>query len=138
MGMYTELVFGARLRSDIPKKVEKVLKYLVSERMNVPEELLGIEHPFFQSERWQWIFKGGSYYFGIHRPHSIFEWDDISKSYSLSTRSSIKNYDNEIEKFLDWIKPYIRSGSGTRDMYAVVTYEEEPTPTLYYLHEEEE
>ena len=60
--------------------------------------------------------------------------DNITDSYVLSTRSSIKNYANEIETFLDWIKPYIESGSGYRDMYAIVTYEEDETPKIYYLN----
>lgn len=133
MGMYTELVFGARLQPDLPQKVEKALKYMVRGTGKEPEELP--DHEFFQSERWARLFHCGSYYFGIHRPHAIMEWDDISNSYSLSTRSSIKNYDKEIDKFLDWVKPYVNQGSGTRGMFAMVCYEEDEAPTLYFLEE---
>jgi hypothetical protein len=52
----------------------------------------------------------------------------------LSTRSNIKNYKQEIETFLEWIKPYINGGSGSRNMYAIVIYEEQDEPTIYYLH----
>lgn len=60
--------------------------------------------------------------------------DEISKCYHISTRSNIKNYENEIELFLDWIKPYIEYGSGVRNLYAIVTYEG-GTPILYYSND---
>jgi len=62
-------------------------------------------------------------------------FDDISKSWHLSTRSNIKNYEQEIQTFLEWIKPYIDGGSGGRDMYAIVIYEEQEELDIYYLHD---
>jgi len=87
----------------------------------------------FPNGRCEWLFQGGSFYFAINRPVNKMWFDDISKAYSISTRSNLKNYNNEIETFLDWIKPYINSGSGNRDMYAIVMYEEQSEPTIYYL-----
>ena len=66
---------------------------------------------------------------------SVLVYDDIAKQYSLHCRTNIKNYDNESEKFLDWIKPYIAQGSGLRDFYAVVMYEEASEPAIYYLND---
>lgn len=60
-------------------------------------------------------------------------FDDIGKNWCLSSRSNIKNYNNEIDTFLRWIKPHIASGSGTNEMYAIVIYEESKRPTIYYL-----
>lgn len=70
-------------------------------------------------------------------PFSKIWYDNISKDYRISTRSNLKNYDDEIELFLDWIKPYIRSGSGLENVYAYVLYEQDKIPTVYYLGENE-
>jgi hypothetical protein len=136
MGMYTEMIFGARLRPDLPTKIEKLLKYMVEPEKTAMPKVLP-EHNLFKCERWTYLFTCGSYYFGIHRPHAILEWDDVSNSYSLSVRSSIKNYDGEIAKFLDWIKPYLQQGSGNRGMYAVTCYEEDDVPTMHFLEDKD-
>tara|TARA_R110002020_G_scaffold475163_1_gene708927 strand:+ start:26 stop:412 length:387 start_codon:yes stop_codon:yes gene_type:complete len=128
MGMYTELIFGADLKKDTPKEVIEALKYMMGETEEKP-----ISFPL-PDGRCEWLFRGSSYYFGVNKAVSEMYKDNITDSYVLSTRSSIKNYANEIETFLDWIKPYIESGSGYRDMYAIVTYEEDETPKIYYLN----
>ncbi len=81
------------------------------------------------------VLIGCSYYFGVSSPVSQLWYDDISRQWILSSRSNIKNYENEIETFLKWIKPYISSGSGNREMYAIVIYEDTDEPTIYYLHD---
>lgn len=83
--------------------------------------------------RCEWLFRGGSYYFAINNPVNKMWLDNIDKCYHISTRSNIKNYSNEIETFLEWIKPHIESGSGNRDMYAIVIYEDCSEPIIYYL-----
>lgn len=83
--------------------------------------------------RCEYLFQSSSYYFGVTEPVSKMWLDD--GHWQLSTRSSINNYGGEIEIFLRWIKPYIESGSGCRNMYAIVTYEEAAEPTIYYLYE---
>ena len=128
MGMYTELIFGADLKKDTPKEVIEALKYMMGETEEKPSSFP------LPDGRCEWLFRGSSYYFGVSKAVSEMYEDNITDSYVLSTRSSIKNYANEIETFLDWIKPYIESGSGYRDMYAIVTYEEDETPKIYYLN----
>ncbi|AGO48479.1 hypothetical protein Phi18:1_gp32 [Cellulophaga phage phi18:1] len=127
MGMYTELIFGAELKQDTPENVIESLKYMMGDVEEKPENFP------LPDGRCEWLFKGSSYYFGINQAVSSMWFDNISKSWSISTRSNIKNYGDEIESFLEWIKPYIDSGSGCRDMYAIVTYEESDTPDIYYL-----
>lgn len=135
MGMYTEIVFNARLKEDIPQEVVEIIKTLASPDFfgkiieNAPN------HAFFKTER-QWFMRGSSYYFPTtNKPQ--FKYDELAKYWSLSIRSNIKNYNSELEKFLDWIKPYIESGSGPRGLYATTQYEEDDTPTSYYLIEED-
>ena len=129
MGMYTELMFGADLKKDTPTEVIEALKYMIGETEEKP-----INFPL-PDGRCEWLFRGASYYFGVSSPVSKMMYDDIGGNWILSTRSNIKNYGGEIEAFLEWIKPYIDSGSGSRDMYAIVTYEESDEPKIYYLHE---
>lgn len=129
MGMYTELIFGAGLKKDTPIEVIEALKYMIGETEEKP-----INFPL-PDGRCEWLFRGASYYFGVSRPVSKMMYDDIGENWIVSTRSNIKNYGGEIETFLEWIKPYIDGGSGARDMYAIVTYEESDEPKIYYLHE---
>jgi hypothetical protein len=126
MGMYTELIFGASLKKDTPEIVIDSLKYMVGEIKEKPENF-----PLPEG-RCEWLFRGSSYYFGVNQPVLKMWFDDISKNWIISTRSNIKNYNNEIETFLDWIEPYIKYGSGNKSMYAIVTYEEDEEPSIYY------
>ena len=128
MGMYTELVFGAELKSDTPKDVIDTIRYLVGD-IDKPENVLYKEN--------RNPLRGGSFYFGVSTSVSKMYFDKTSNAWILSSRANIKNYNNEIEVFLEWIKPFIQSGSGYRDMYAFVMYEESEEPNIYYLHEKE-
>ncbi len=78
---------------------------------------------------------GGSFYFGVNKSVCKMWLEPIDKCWKLSTRANIKNYDNEIEAFLTWIKPWIDGGSGHKDMYAIVMHEESNEPTIYYLYD---
>lgn len=127
MGMYTELIFGAELKKDTPKQVISALQYMVGITEEKP-----LDFPL-PDGRCECLFQGTSEYFGINAPVSKLWKDETLDSYHISTRSNIKNYCGEIEAFLEWIKPFIDSGSGYRDMYAIVTYEEAEEPEIYYL-----
>lgn len=126
MGVYTELIFGASLKKDTPTEVINTLKYIVGEIKEKPENF-----PLSEG-RCEWLLTGGSYYFGVSEPVTKL-WQDIQDDWRLSARCSIKNYGGEIEEFLEWIKPYIDGGSGSRDIYAYTIYEEDREPTIYYL-----
>jgi len=130
MGMYTELIFGAELKKETPNEVIEVLQYMLGQLEDKP-----INFPL-PDGRCEWLFQGGSYYFAINNPVNKMWIDNTDKQWRISTRSNIKNYENEIQLFLDWIKPYVESGSGNREMYAIVIYEDSETPIIYYLDEE--
>lgn len=135
MGMYTEFVFGAELKQDTPDFVINILKYMITDdpRRN---DLQVDRHVLFQTDRWHQIGLCCSYYFGFSKPCSKIYFDDISKSWKFAIRCSIKNYDDEIEKFIDWITPFIERGSGERDFLGYSLYEEDEVPILYYLRSE--
>ena len=129
MGMYTEFVFGAELKKDVPEEVINILKSLF---LQVELNVTLPDHNFFKCGRWSLISSMCSYYFGYPRPLSNLYFDDISKTYRLAIRSSIKNYNNEIENFINWINPYIESGSGVNDFLGYSIYEEDEKPELYF------
>jgi len=114
MGMYTELIFDATLKKDTPEEVINILKYMISDDLNNIPKIP--KHDFFKATRWKYLFKSPAYL------RKLWFNDDL-KTWIISARSNIKNYDSEIEKFLDWIKPYIECGSGSRDFYAIVLYQ---------------
>jgi len=131
MGMYTELIFGANLRSNTPKEVIDTLRYMAGD-IEKPEKLA-----FETSPGRNPINGTSSFYFGVSRPLCKMWFDEISDEWIISSRCNIKNYENEIESFLEWIKPYIDGGSGDRDMYAIKIYEESSEPTIYYLYDKD-
>lgn len=135
MGMYTEIVVGCKLKKDTPDQVIYILRYLCNlDTETEPKELP--DHPFFKTKGWRSIAACGSYYFGVHNAHSRLVFDDIDKSFNLSIRANLTNYENEIEKFLYWLKPYISQGSGMRELFGYELYEEDSMPTLYFLERE--
>lgn len=131
MGMYTELILGCKLKSETPSEVIDAIKWLTGDK----EYQANNTSPIIAQgdNRINWMFNsGGSYYFGAHSGIRNFDYDDIGDQWQLTARFNIKNYSNEIQTFLDWLKPYIEQGSGNRDMYAIVTYEESE-PELFFL-----
>ncbi len=100
--MYTELVLKVNLKDETPTEVREILSYLFdAERpfSTLPAFALP-DHPFFKCDRWRNVGNGSSFY---HHPKAL---SHIDKDY-LFSRSDIKNYDEEIEKFLNWLSPYL-------------------------------
>ena len=128
MGMYTELHFNAELKQDTPEEVIAILDGMVSAKEHTSGTLPS--HPLFDTPRWEYMLRCDSYYFDADT-HSTLRYDDITKSYYLCIRCNLKNYDGEIEKFIDWIKPYCDKYPG--DFLGFYRYEETETPTLVYM-----
>jgi len=127
--MYTELIFGAKLKKETPEIVIEFLKYMMGEMMDRPTDFP------LPDERCDNLFHGGSQYFPVNYPVSKMWFNDIDGQWHISTRSNIKNHHGQIEAFLEWIKPFIDGGSGVRGMYAIKIYEGDYEPTIYYLYE---
>lgn len=127
MGMYTALHYAAELKSDVQQEVIDVLNYMLAG--DKPQQPSLPDHPLFTTARWEWMLLCDSYYFDADT-HSTLRYDDIANSYYLTIQCNLKNYDDEIEKFCDWIKPYIDKEPG--DFLGYSRYEEAETPTLIY------
>ena len=125
--MYTELYLSCELKIDLPPKVLEVLQCLFNGKerpSNLPK------HEFFKCDRWSCIGRCSSYYFVPFNTSKLYFDDRVTKQYFLTTRSDLKNYDGEIEKFLDWIMPYIEEPWGGH--LGHYRYEEDDAPTLIY------
>jgi hypothetical protein len=118
MGMYTELVFKADVKPRISKQVKDVLNYMFNDGVE-PEELP--EHPFFECYRWRQVGRCCSS-FGQYSSSGIFN------------HSEFKNYNDEIENFIDWVSPYLDHCDG--DCIGWEWYEEYDVPTLIIFGEE--
>lgn len=132
MGMYTEMHFNVELNEDVPLSVIRVLSYMIdNEEFDFPDFP---DHPLFETPRWKSMFQTDSYYFSSDT-RSTLRFDNISKSWFLCLRFNLKNYGSEIEKFIDWIMPYVYACEG--DFLGFYRYEEDNIPTLIYYPEGE-
>lgn len=133
MGMYTEFVFGCELKEDTPSVVIDILKVIFGLEKGLPH-CYDDDTIVFPPTRNGCIPYGASYYFAVHDSHSRMIFDKaLSKTWSITIRCNIKNYENEIERFIDWLMPHISRGAGCRDFLGYTIYEESDTPRLYYL-----
>ena len=127
MGMYTELFISTRIK-DAPG-VATILKFMLADvgTLETPPN-----HPLFRTKRWQSMLRMSSHYF-VPRAMSLFEYDDICKAWVLISRSDFKNYDDEIAKFINWIRPHLACSAG--EMIGYYRYEESHEPTIIYSTE---
>lgn len=123
MGMYTKLDLDMMIKDDAPEWFKDSLKYLQDKNwfgegkaisaapgMTIYEQIDDvprIEHPFWKEPR-MCMF------------HVILDRD------KLHAHADIKNYNDEIEKFLDYISPFVVPVNGKVGTY---WYEEEKCAT---------
>lgn len=119
MGMYTKLKVEIELdhsKKDFHKVVD-VLCYMLYNTIK-PESVNYFNHPLFETSRWDWMFRSSSFYFDEHEPSYL-------RNHTLHVDFDINNYDNEIQNFLDWIRPY---SSSVGDV-GIYQYEEDEQET---------
>ena len=124
MGMYTELVLKCQIKVDAPVDVKAIIAHMFCGEKE-PEKLP--QHKFFSLPRWNFIGSCSSFY---HHPEVINSCPnfDFTDTQYIFSRSDIKNYDGEIEQFIDWLKPYVDAEDGT--CIGWTWYEEDLQPTL--------
>lgn len=119
MGMYTELRLNCRLRPDTPEHVISVLRYLADGNIMNPPTFSLPDHPLFACSRWNCLMRMSSAYFKDGPSAAVVEWDG---HWCVLSVANLKNYDGEIEKFIDWILPYVDAAPG--EIWAQHRYEE--------------
>ncbi len=126
MGMYTELFVEGILNENAPAEVLKITRVLFDRNFDV--DITDVpDHPFFKCSRWQMIGSCSSFY---HIPFAMSKvYVPHTNQLCFISRSDLKNYDAEIEKFLDWLKPYCET---LRDWH---WYEEVNAPTIFNYDE---
>jgi hypothetical protein len=129
MGMYTEIYVNVDLKKETPEDVINVLKAMCG--MEDSDEKVLEPYP----DRWNGLFYSGSYYTPNTRCHSL-TYDNISNQWSLLGKGDIKNYEQEIQQFFEWIIPHVEGYSG--DFIGYHRYEEQRVPTLVFLPDDEE
>lgn len=139
MGMYTRLKFNADLVTvkslaetagyghavgEVPIDADstniEALRYMCGLRENAPARTP--DHALFSTPRWDIMLHCDSYY---HPGVSVcvLELDDIDDTYKLTVNTNLKNYDNEISLFLDWIAPFVEQGVEVQPL-GYILYEE--------------
>lgn len=126
MGMYTELVFQGYTKHDLPQETQELFYYFFNEDSS---ELIGDfktpDHEFFQCDRWRQIGRMSSYYFIPFALRNMTEHVRSNEGNYVFLRCDLKNYNSEIEKFLDWIKPYMEK------CWGYYWYEEDESPVIF-------
>lgn len=136
MGTYTEIIFGARLKSSTPKNIIDTLRFVANgPKQDIHEEdpVVVYDKELVEKYNLYDVMRCASYYFGVCEPVSKMWFDKIAGEWVLSFRSNCKNYNDQLEEFVKWIKPYIRSGTGDGEIYAIITIEES-TPVMYGMY----
>ena len=134
MGMYTDILFRAEIKPDWAddpkvKLAFETLSLDMSPRVDDRDRHLLPGHEFFDCDRWQSLSWCSSYYFPASN-HNVWEHEEPTGLTSWSFRANLKNYDDEIAKFFDWVDPYVNGADG--DFLGYSLYEEGNTPTLYF------
>lgn len=132
MGMYTELVCAFELENDTPIEVINTIRYMTGQLDKIEKTP---NHELFDTDRWSFMLRSDSYYFEGDT-HSAIRLDDLYKgnqshlnSYYVTIRCNLKNYNGEIEKFINWIKLY----STTKGFIGYKRYKEYEEPTLIFI-----
>lgn len=126
MGMYTEFHFNVALVEGVDVNVVATLESMVSDSgifLNAPE------HKLFAKSRAIYMLRCDSYYFEADTL-STLRFDTIAECYYLNIKCNLKNYEGEIEAFIDWIDPYVDASIG--NFLGFYRYEESTAPTLIF------
>lgn len=99
MGHYTDFYFKAKLNLS-----RDVADFVTTSLIMTNIESAPPEHEFFKCERWTQLFCEDSSFY--NKTQSISQ-NIERRYYTVEIWSCFKNYDNEVEKFLEWIKPFV-------------------------------
>src|SRR5258706_11707048 len=125
MSMYTQLHLGIILNKDISNETKELLNYMLG---NTDFHPALPDHSLFQCDRWSSMLRCDSYYFDYKTTHH-FEYDKIGDHYWFNVTTNLKNYNDKIMKFLDWIHNFMEK-SYSDDMCGYSHYEEDEDPFI--------
>jgi len=134
MGMYTEMNVSFDLDYSKMDEYSNILRFMTGDLTVDRNKLVLPQHPLFSTGRWEHMLCSSSYYFA-GETHSDFHVEEDFKLTTLTSLSSLKNYEDEIEKFCDWVSQYIYLGPNRSSIVfaGYKRYEEDIAPTLIYF-----
>jgi len=121
MGAYTEVFLRTKLKCNLNSDIESVFSFLFN---NGDKPALIPEHAFFDCCNW--------HKFGRCSYSNFQTFSYINEGY-LCSRFDVKVVDQDIDKFFDWIEPYIDKNE--QDSICIGWYwsEKEPQPELVFM-----
>jgi len=81
MGYYTELIFGASFKEDVPEIIIAIIKAMIEGKAKDIKEVPN--HPFFAIEGWEYLMTCSSFDFGVNKAVAMIWFDDIDKVYHV-------------------------------------------------------
>jgi len=123
MGMYTEIYVNVDLKDNTPEEVINTLKAICEFEHDS-------EYLDNKPTRWSFLFNNGSYYTPRTNVSNL-TFDAIGNQWSLLGKGDIKNYENEIEQFFEYIEPWVED-----KFMGYMRYEEHDEPKLMYKKED--
>jgi hypothetical protein len=132
MGMYTEIKVECDVRAD--GNALTALRIMFDPTYNPSDTVkssvaFNLHNRFFTCPRWTQIGNMSSAYFDTPCKSSIVAADD--GVWRIRSVSNLKNYDGEIDKFFDWLRPLVVGEPG--QVIGHQQYETEDEPTLVRL-----
>lgn len=124
MGMYTELRVYAKLKP-ISEDIRKTIEWIKGGDDTKFDFLP--DHKFFSDFSFR-----NNIIFTCDR-HQIPLFYMKGKDWYLDTHAEIKNYESEIEEFIDWFTPYVAEGLLENGAFAFSHYEEYTGETFYFI-----
>ena len=120
MGMYTEFRIDCHLKADTPRSVIAVLDKLTNHRTYLPDNGSEFAEYYRSPEAAAFLDDGRWTFFGSGNIHSMFDqpcvWvlrNESTDVYYLSIGAEVKNYTDVIQKFWNWISPWIVEAPNT-------------------------
>jgi hypothetical protein len=111
MGHYTRMKFDAVLSGDTPQPVIDLLLGATRYSWPSPESLPA--HPLFGKGHWKEVLRGNATSKWPEADGELRIDVNDDGSLRLAFHTSLKNYDDEIHAFCDWIAPYLVDEPGT-------------------------
>lgn len=111
MTEFTELSFDAKLRKGISEGVLTTLQYMVEAREKArPPSPPDPDDALFATKSWHVMLRSDEANLSYRR--STLRYDDAAAAHILCVQCSLRNEEQEIEKFLDWVLPHVDEPDG--------------------------
>ena len=138
MGMYTEFETNLLLKKDTPIDIINMIKCLVGGKENYTGNLTKVykgnltekDHAFLGNERYDCVLDCNNCSCTNYEKPTFTQTED---GYVLTSNPEFKNWNNVIDLFLDWIRPYVVKGFLEDGAVGRKKYEEFYTSTYFHL-----